>query len=176
MIKIIKNSTLALLAAMILLSTTTYAQKSLPQPLPNALDVLFIQVANSGQLIPQQNQPNTYTLILKEVDRFTSYFADRPSRVTGLIPTQDFITCWQQQRDIQQTPPNVAIETTDKDGNRINRVFVLSHPIYDKKHRQMTYTAKLTDNHGVAIEKTSLGYTVLFIDDFNWNGNKFGNN
>lgn len=141
---------------------------------PNNGDVLFIQVANSGQLMPSPGASNTYKLTLDNVDPFTSYFTDRPKRVTGILPTSQFVSLWHTQ-DIQTTPPNVALETLDtKNGKRINRVLVLSNPIYDAKKQQINYTAKILDRNAAPLGNVAMGYTVLFIDDFNWGGGKFG--
>ncbi|MBA2654778.1 MAG: hypothetical protein H0U71_06900 [Gammaproteobacteria bacterium] len=154
------------------LSLSAFAQKPITSLKENT-QVLFIQVANAGELVPNKNEAGSYRLTLKNVDPFTSYFTDRPNRVTGIVPTQEFVSMW-QNRDIQSSPPNVAIETSDlKNGHKINRVFVLSNPVYDAQKQEITYSAK-----SLSKERThkpiSMGYTVLFIDDFHWHGNKFG--
>lgn len=153
----------------LLLSATSQAAA---QALPKKCQVLFVQVAKSGELKADPQQPNTYCLTLKTVEPFTSYFTDRPNRLTGLMPTSNFVAIW-QNGDIKRTPPNVAMETSNlKNGQRVNQVLELSNPIYDAQNHQISYTAKALNN--TTVQTMSLGYTVLFIDDFHWHGNKFG--
>lgn len=156
----------------LLLSFSALANGGTP-PLPNDAQVLFVQVAKSGALVAKQNQPNTYSLVLKAVEPFTSYFTDRPNRVTGLLATNNFVSIWQSENDIRKIPPNVAMETSNlKNGNHVNQVLVLSDPVYDAKNHLITYTAKSLN--GSQLQPMNLGYTVLFIDNFHWHGNKFG--
>ncbi len=150
------------------------ALANMPSPagLPKNCQVLFVQVAKQAELAPNPNQPNSYNLILKSVEPFTSYFTDRPNRFTGLLSTANFVSFWQNEVDIQKTPPNVALETSNvKNGQRINQVLELSNPIYDAKKHVITYTAKSLEG---PLQPMNLGYTVLFIDDMTWHGNKFG--
>lgn len=150
-----------------------YGQKSNAANLPADCQVLFVQVAKNAQLAPSKTQPGTYNLTLKAVEPFTSYFTDRPNRVTGLLTTNNFVGIWQSEVDIRKNPPNVAMETSNtKNGQRITQVLELSNPVYDAKNHQITYVAKSLNN--TAMQPMTLGYTVLFIDDFHWHGNKFG--
>lgn len=146
----------------------------------NNAHLLFVQISKSAEITPSKDDPKSYTLTLKQVEPYTSYFTDRPSRRTGLIQTTKFINAWQQQ-DIQKSPPNVALETMDvSNGGRINHVFELSSPVYNNKTHQLTYNAKLLSSkpgqqQSLPSHNIKTGYTVLFIDDFNWNGSIFGN-
>lgn len=141
--------------------------------------LLFVQIAKSASLTPISKEANTYKLTLKNVEPFTSYFTDRPDRHTGLIRTHQFIKHWNHQKDYAQTPPNVAIESSIlKSREHFNKIFELSNPIYDAKNNTVTYQAKLLDksllNKNTSSTPIMLGYVVLFIDDFHWDGNKFG--
>lgn len=159
-----------------LVSLPVFAQKDVISNIMPASNtsVLFIQIANQGQFIPKPGQYNTYTLKLKKVDPFTSYFTDRPKRITGILPTNQFVNLW-HTKDIKTTPPNVALETSNiQNGKRINRILVLSDPIYDVKGQEINYTAKILDKNAAPLGNIVLGYTVLFIDDFNWGGNQIG--
>lgn len=153
---------------------TVAAKNVISNILPTNSRVVFIQIANSGTLIPTGTDPTAYKLVLNQVSPFTTYFTDRPNRISGLLPTNQFVDLWHTQ-DIVSTPPNVALETRDsKNGQRINKVLVLSNPIYDSKNQQIYYNAKVLDKNINRMNSMMLGYTVLFIDDFNWGGNKFG--
>jgi|688.fasta_scaffold582406_1 hypothetical protein len=142
--------------------------------LPSNTNLLFIQVAKNGELVPTDAKTYTYKLILKNVEPFTSYFTDRPNRTTGMLHTRDFTNLWSSQ-DIKTNPPNVAIESSDiKNGTHINRVLVLSNPVYDVTKQEITYTATILGKTPKPNEKISLGYTVLFFDDVHWGGGTFG--
>ena len=175
-VNIFRLTAIALLSLASLFSISTLAQQSnLSNMLPTNSNLLFIQVANSGELIPNNEEPNTYRLVLKQVDPFTSYFTDRPNRSTGLVSTNQFVDIWNSETDISKSPPNVAIETSNiQNGTKINRVLVLTNPTYDADKQEVTYTAKILGKKPTPMKRLSIGYTVLFIDDFNWNGNKFG--
>lgn len=160
------------LALNLFITTSALANMPSPAGLPKNCQVLFVQVAKQAELAPSPNQPNSYNLVLKSVEPYTSYFTDRPNRFTGLLSTANFVSFWQNEVDIQQTPPNVAIETSNlKNGQRINQVLELSNPVYDAKKHSIIYTAKSLEG---PLQPMNLGYTVLFIDDMVWHGNKFG--
>lgn len=163
-----------LLALVINVFFASAGMANMPSPagLPKNCQVLFVQVAKHAELAPNPNQPDSYNLILKSVEPYTSYFTDRPNRFTGLLSTANFVSFWQNEVDIQKTPPNVAVETSNlKNGQRINQVLVLSNPIYDAKKHVITYAAKSLEG---PLQPMNFGYTVLFIDDMVWHGNKFG--
>lgn len=165
------------------LSTLTFAANTnynASLSIPKDAQLLFIQVAKSGEIKTIPNQPNSYEITLKQVDPYTSYFTESPNRITGLMPTKQFFKIWQTQTAKAGTEqPNVAIETSDaKTGQRINQIFALTNPVINPKTNSIKYQAKLLANHSntnAVPTDTKLGYTVLFIDDFHWHGNIFGN-
>lgn len=171
--QLIKSTIAAVAIAINFLCFAAYGQSNQLPNLPPDCQVLFVQVAKSAQLAPSKTQPGTYNLTLKTVEPFTSYFTDRPNRLTGLLTTNTFVNIWQSALDIRKNPPNVAMETSNtRNGQRINQVLELSNPSYDAKNHQITYVAKSLNN--AALQPMTMGYTVLFIDDFHWHGDKIG--
>lgn len=146
--------------------------------LPKDAQLLFIQIAKSGEIKAVKDQPDTYEITLRQVEPYTSYFTESPNRVTGLIPTKQFFKIWQEQNNGHGKQPNVAMETSDtKTGGRINQILELSKPVIDTKANTIKYQAKILtskSSNSTPLKDTKLGYTVLFIDDFNWHGNIFG--
>lgn len=128
---------------------------------------LFIQSAKSGTLQPT-NQTGVYKLTLYKVTPYVTYFSDRPSRITGLMPTDMFLKEW--KKGFAKDAPNVGVEGVKIhsifEKKDISSVLVLSNPNYDAKKSELTYTAKFlpgnTDNSKNMIK---LKNVALFIDN-----------
>lgn len=156
----------------------TDAVNSAAPSIPKNAQLLFIQSAKSGEIKAVKDEKDTYVLTLHQVDPHISYFTETPNRITGFIPSKQFFKVWQSQNN-SDNKPNVAIETSDvKNGARIHEIFELTNPVVDTKTNTIKYRAKVLNGKEPSklSDSTKLGYTVLFIDDFNWGGNIFGGN
>lgn len=146
--------------------TSTLAAPQKPESL------LFVQGAKGATLTPKDNKLGTYELKLEQVDPYVSYFTDAPKRATGQMLTSEFYINWYAAKI--KFKPNVAMQSIDTSTKMsINRIFTLSAPAYDKKARTVTYQATLLGEQGLPKAVLHLGYTELFIDDLEWDGNKF---
>lgn len=52
---------------------------------------LFVQTARSGTWAPKAGENGVYTLTLTDTPDQTVYFSDRPARVVGVAPLQQFL-------------------------------------------------------------------------------------
>ena len=98
------------------------------------------------------------TLTLQGLAPTTIIFSDRPERITGHIPAQEFVDSWGDGDDsFADDPPNAVISIFSEEEIQ-DVVVVLSEPTLDGD--QMTYKIDITDGEMPA----SGGPSSLFID------------
>lgn len=133
---------------------------------------MFVQTAHTGSFTPVTGEDNLYTLTLNDIAPQTIYFSDRPERIVGQAPMQQFLDglCFSQDN-----PPNGAIVILEADEGMDVVVVELFDPAYDAASRTLQYTASILDepNHSHAIFNEqhdgaipeTFGAVALFIDD-----------
>lgn len=137
---------------------------------------LFVQSADKLQLKANPKSPNTYTIILENVNPHVTCFSERPDRKTKIISTETLVKFWQQKKagSFLDVPPNASLVATRtglfSKHTAVNWVVELSKPHYDAKTKTLTYSAKLlTDTaHMVPaaeLESATFAHPFLFIDD-----------
>lgn len=119
---------------------------------PHEIEYLFAQTAG-GVLIDRGGR-----LRLQGVSPATLFFSDRPDRVTGHIPTSDFVAEWAVGDDsFADNPPNAVLSLfTDDEVNDV--VVVLTDPVLEGG--DLSYTVDVTDGELTS----SNGPASLFID------------
>ena len=97
-------------------------------------------------------------LTLDGIGATTLYFSDRPQRITGHIPTEEFFDTWGEGDDsFADDPPNAVLSIFSED--EVNDVVVvLKEPALDGD--QMSYQVDVLDGEMPA----SGGASSLFID------------
>lgn len=118
---------------------------------PKEIEALFVQSAHGM----------TYqdgTLTLKGIAPTIILFSDRPDRVTGHIPSEEFFDSWGEGDDsFASDPPNAVLSIfTEEEIHDV--VVVLSDPALDED--QMSYSVDILDGEMPA----SGGASSLFID------------
>ena len=162
------------------------AQDATPDPLSDDASFLFVQSAASGTFAPNP-APGTpavdgtavtgggadYLLTLEGHTGNTIYFSDRPERIFGESPTQQFLTGLGFTPD---NPPNAALVTTDESGNEDILVVELLTPAYDADAGTITYGVNILSDYEGGLDfvaqrqsdedlAPSFGEASLFIDD-----------
>lgn len=136
------------------------------------IDVLFIQIADKGELTPIKNKPGYFNLKLQGIKENIQFFTDRPNRIAGIYPTTDFLRKWQQgtnSNSFNKMPPNVAlsaIEVRLLKNRRVNLILQLSEPVYNTKHQVLTYTAHTLKGSNTDIPTRKFKDVALFIDNY----------
>ena len=107
--------------------------------------LLYVQQAEQGTFAPATgSDPQSYTLTLQDVAPRTVFFSDRPDRVTGAIPNEDFV-----RLETLFTPddlPNAAIVVSEPPSDDQDVAIVeLSAPSYDAATGTVSYTAVVVD-------------------------------
>ena len=117
----------------------------------NIVNMLFVQSAHGAELSDGK-------LRLKNVSPSTIFFSDRPERITGHEPTEDFVSNWGEGDDSFKTnPPNATLSiVTGPEPQEI--VLVLKSPKLDKG--DLLYDVEVLDGS----KKVTGGASSLFID------------
>lgn len=150
-------------------STLSWASKTTPP-----LSFLFVQSADSAVLAPVKEHPGQFTLTLKKVNPYVTYFSDRPNRVTGMMPTAEFMAIWQKKGkdSFAHDAPNVNIEGMKLHyiikNKSVSFVAELLNPQVDAKTHDITYDIQVLGAHQdlVPHKSVTLHQVVLFLD--NW--------
>ena len=140
-------------------------------------EFLFVQPFEGGTWEPKLGESGVYTLTLTGADAHTVYFSDRPERIVGLAPTQQFLDGLGFPAD---NPPNAAVVAQRPEGGEQEVLVIeLLNPSYDAEAGTLTYDARVLADYGdpglahLAQGQTdyALGETFaagsLFIDDCN---------
>lgn len=110
-------------------------------------ELLFVQTATSGTFIPIAGEKYTFELVLNNAAPDTIYFSDRPERVTGLAPMEDFLKKFNWKGD-GDDPPNAALVLSRASENQDVMLLELMEPNYDKANNVLKYKTKtlMADN------------------------------
>jgi hypothetical protein len=134
--------------------------------------LLFVQVADSGSLIPKEGSPGQFVLTLNGIAPQTVYFSDRPSRVAGHVTTGSFL---EGLGFSDNNPPNAAIEVAQAAADEDTIIVELRHPVYDGAKATLRYDVTIMPDAkgGLAYYSTrrddklprQFSNVSLFIDD-----------
>ena len=118
-------------------------------------EYLFVQTSDGATLTDS-------TLTLTGISPNTGWFTDRPYREAGQIPTEEFLTLWDEgENSFADDPPNADFTCT-VDGEVVNYVVELTKPELDE--RELTYAVQAvgstTQPAGLACDGTA----HLFVD------------
>ncbi len=115
------------------------------------VDFLFVQAAAKISL-------KDGLLRLETANPHTLYFSDRPDKISGILPTKDFVEHWDEGTDnFQEEPPNAVLVLHQDDKPHVS-VVVLRDPVYADGN--LTYKVEVTDGQ----KEIEGGWSTLFID------------
>lgn len=136
---------------------------------------LFLQSFQKGSVAPKAGEADTFTLTLEQGLGQTIFFSDRPDRIVGATPTDQFLKSY---GFAPSDPPNAALLVDAGNGETDIAVIELLNPSYDDATHTATYDIKaLADwdkTLGVGLTEepadlsalaASFGNAHLFIDD-----------
>src|SRR5579884_804569 len=101
---------------------------------------MFVQSFTAGSLAPQSGQPNRFTLTLRGGLEQTVYFSDRPERLFGLAPTDQFL---KGLGFTPANPPNAALVAHRGPGRTELVVLELFDPHFDASSETLTYAVQV---------------------------------
>ncbi|WP_419419828.1 hypothetical protein ACNVED_00550 [Legionella sp. D16C41] len=127
---------------------------------------LFLQHANKGELI--KNKDSSYSLTLREVPAYVSYFTDKPKRKAGILPLVQFITLL-ADKDLKNhfsaISPNAAIAMIANSGQQQNFTALLSKPHYIE-NGTIIYQLKMVSKNPILTG--NMKHINMFINDVHW--------
>jgi len=135
----------------------------------NHVNLLFLQQADSGTIVPLAKKPGCYSLTLSNLHDSVLYFTDQPTRKAGNITTREFIEVWKHNTIV----PNVAMQAfavSPNDIRELNLVATLKEPQYNQQAKTISYTTCIitkANKQKPKIAKSDLRSVNLFIDPLN---------
>lgn len=147
---------------------------------PATLQYLFVQSAVSGSFVPSDTEEDIYILSLNGAAPVTTYFSDRPYRLSGYITTSDFIASWNDASDdgFLKDPPNAAIQIAGATSTEDVVIVELLDVLYDQDAGTVKYRTKIVRKVNDSIElfhsrndpaesiPANFGPVSLFIDSW----------
>jgi hypothetical protein len=127
------------------------AQDATPAATPSAAtgsgdsgQFLFVQSFQQGHIAPKAGTDGTYTLTLEQGLGQTIYFSNRPERIVGAAPTDQFLKGLGFPAD---NPPNAALVLEAGPGDEDIAVLELYNPRYDTAAKTATYDVTVLDEY-----------------------------
>jgi len=133
------------------------------KPGGNRVELLFLQQADAGSILPNAKKAGCYTLTLSNLHKNLLYFSDQPKRKAGKISIKGFIEAFKHDK----VTPNVAMQAFSVNQGEIkevNLVATLSDPQYNAQKEEMTYTACPIKSSSKLSSYKNLRSVNLFID------------
>ncbi|MDB4678613.1 hypothetical protein OAE84_00805 [bacterium] len=130
-------------------------------------EYLFVQTSNGATLTDS-------TLTLTGISPQTGWFTDRPYREAGQIPTEEFLTLWDEgENSFADDPPNADFTCTI-DGEVVNYVVELTMP--ELVGNELTYGARAIGDAKSTSVATVCPHASIFIDfNVGWGGVRSSN-
>ena len=124
---------------------------------------LYVQTAHSGSLSPERAD-EMRTLTLHGTSPLTVYFSDRPDRITGHEPTEEFISGWGEGEDsFVKTPPNAVLDIIGEHSQSLLVIELMSAK-YDSQSRTLEYQIKILNDETGGTFPETFSEAALFID------------
>jgi hypothetical protein len=111
--------------------------------------MLFIQSFRQGSIAPKVGEDGIYTLKLEQGLGQTIYFSDRPDRIVGATPTDQFLAGLGFAPD---NPPNAALIFEAEPGHTDIAVLELFNPVFDPAGPGVTYDVQVLQEWARTLE------------------------
>lgn len=125
-------------AGLSLPSRQAAAQEATPVTPGAQLKFLFVQNATSGTYEPDSSASDTAVLTLQGALGQTLYFAERPSRLAGSMPTPNFLALLDFSTS---NPPNAALIIEAEEEDTV-LILELTDPQYEEAAGTLTYRTR----------------------------------
>jgi len=158
--------------ALLIVSTAFAQSTSLAAPQTTGkvkgkpVQLLFVQSAASGTFMANPKKVGTYILTFNKTEAMTSYFSDRPGRITGLMSSQKLAEQFVKKSSFWRDPPNAALIVTNAKGQRETLIVELLSSTYTSG-KQVYEVQFLKQDGRIANEDIPATFSKadLFIDD-----------
>ena len=135
---------------------------------PSAKQSSYSFIQSAQKAIFKKNTDTSYTLVLKRIAPYVTYFSDKPNRKTEAMSLAKFVTLFETKNT--DNPLNADLHGTKfsffSSSHQYNFVFELSNPQYDETFKTLSYSAKLSEGSPIPTKDSDIMYDVtLFIDN-----------
>lgn len=113
-------------------------------PAAAGVSLLFVQSFAAADVVPTDDDPKVLTLTLEGDTGRTLYFADRPSRIVGVVDTTVFVA--EFGAETAQDPANAALVGRADGGEEAVHVVELLELRFDEATNTAAYTVRLLDD------------------------------
>ncbi|HEV2613625.1 MAG TPA: hypothetical protein VGV92_02825 [Gammaproteobacteria bacterium] len=96
---------------------------------------VFVQTSPQAT-ITKLDTPHTYQLSLQNIQAYTTYFSDRPSRTSNMMTLESFLAVW--NKGFAKDAPNASISGIINE-KMVNFPAELTQPVYDAATKTLTY-------------------------------------
>jgi hypothetical protein len=149
-----KSYALPAIAAMLLFAPFSATAQSPAKEKSKAPQVQFVQVAKNVAF-------KDGVLTLGDASPMTTFFSDRPERLTGQVRNDAFAKLWNEGKNgFKNDPPNAALTVFNPDGKPTQAIVVLTNPRMDGKN--IVFNARTLKGEIPA----QGGESALFIDGY----------
>lgn len=135
----------------------------------NKVDLLFVQQAEKGEVIPLRSRLGCYVLKLRDMHRKVLYFSDQPERISGKLTVGEFVQTLENNAKHYGIKPNVAILAygiNNKNIREINQIAVLTNPKFNATQETVSYTACPINKENKVRQTRKFGDITLIFDSF----------
>ncbi len=147
----------------VLLILVLYKQGFLSKQKSSEPSFLYVQTAHSGSLSAEMAD-EMRTLTLHKTSPLTVYFSDRPDRITGHEPTEEFISAWGEGEDsFVKNPPNAVLDIIGEHSQSLLVIELMSAK-YDSQTKTLEYQVKILDDETGGTFPETFNEAALFID------------
>lgn len=141
------------------------AQEATPVASPAAVEdvsYLYVQTGFTSGRFDSTSEAGFFVLALEGGPMETIFFSDRPERIVGTIPTEEFLTAL----DFENDPPNAALVFETEEGGTEIVVAELTQPSFSDDGETLFYIAKVLaideiDASTLGVEQEPLGPDAL---------------
>lgn len=132
------------------------------------INLLFVQTASNAVLREMQNNPGHYLLILKDINPYITYFSQRPKRIGGIVPVENFVKAWNiGPNNFADNNPNGVLIPGTIDGvlnkGEQTNLITLSNPNYYPAQNMLTYVVKPVLSDRFVFQEIKYEYVTLII-------------
>ena len=146
-----------------LVAVRLYQEYSRPEKASTEPTFLYVQTAHSGTLSDEQADGRRI-LKLNNVSPTTTYFSDRPDRITGHESTTEFIAQWSDGSDsFADNPPNAALDVMGADARSL-AIVELMGATYDAQNKTLEYEVMMLNDESESTFPAAFDGVALFID------------
>ena len=132
------------------------------------VNLMFVQTAKAA-ILKKLGSRGYYTLTLYGVNPYSTFYSERPKRISGITAIGDFVKAWNVgENNFHMNNPNALLTSALIDGvaNKSSTFYLIkcSTPKYSVQKSILSYVVKPLPKHELMFEHIKLDYVTLMLD------------